>query len=330
MAAPAWLGDGRATWLADVEAWVSSVVPADRGGILRFDSVKERPWGAVFRVVTADGVRYFKAAGPLGRHEATIIADLAPRWPTLVPDVIAVDRRRSWMLLADHGLPMGDAVGITEQVTALELLLPTYAEMQAATEGQVPAWLAIGTPDRRLRELPDLLDRLLRGAAPVGRVQIGDADRAAYLADLPLLASVCADLATTPTVDALDHADLHGTNVLVDGSRQRLADWGDSCITHPYSSLLVPLSFVVGSLPGPERRPATLRLCDAYLEPWGRTSENRRALGLAVWVGHVTRAVNVAHETLGAPGDHGEIATLLRDWHAKRSPLSRPDDIVQP
>jgi hypothetical protein len=51
---------------------------------------------------------------------------------------------------------------------------------------------------------------------------------------------------------------------------------------------------------------------------------------LAVWIGHVTRAINVAHETLGEGDDHREIQDLLAGWHAKRSLLDRPDDLIQP
>ncbi len=53
-------------------------------------------------------------------------------------------------------------------------------------------------------------------------------------------------------------------------------------------------------------------------------------MGLAVWIAPVTRAVAIAHETLGAPGDHSEIADLLRGWHAKRSLLNQPDEVLQP
>jgi hypothetical protein len=331
VALPAWLGDGRAAWLDEVEEWTAAVVAsAEVGPVVALASVREAPWGAVLRVVTEEGPLYFKASGPLGRHEPTIVTDLATRWPTLVPDIVAVDHERSWMLLADHGVPMRDALGVPEQVAVLERLLPTYAEMQASTSGNVARWLAIGTPDRRVGRLPELLDQLLRGSSPIGRLKVDDADRAAYLADLPRLVDACAELASTPVADALDHADLHGTNVLVDGARERLADWGDSCITHPFSSLLVPYTLVVPALPVSDRRPATLRLRDVYLEPWGSTPANRRAFGLAVWVGHVTRAVNVAYETLGESSDHDEIATLLRAWGARRTLLDRPDDVIQP
>ena len=83
-------------------------------------------------------------------------------------------------------------------------------------------------------------------------------------------------------------------------------------------------------LPRSEQRSEAVRLRDAYLEPWGSTREHRQALGLAVWIAPVTRAVAIAHETFGAPGDHAEIADLLRGWHARRSLLNQPDEVLQP
>ena len=321
-----WLGDGRATWLADVEHWIST----SSGPVVRLESVKERPWGAVLRAVSPVGPLFFKAAGPLGHHEPVLISDLAPRWPDLAPHALVIDLERGWMLLADHGSPMSATLSFAEQVAVLEGLLPTYSDMQAATTAEAPRWLACGAPDRRVDRVPELLHQLLDGGSPIGRPAIDDADRTAYLADLPLLTTVCAELSTTPVAQALDHADLHGTNVLIEGPRQRLIDWGDSCITHPFCSLFVPLALVVASLPGSEQRSAAIRLRDAYLEPWGSTLDQRQAMGLAVWVAPITRAVAIAHETLGAPGDHTEIADLLRSWHSKRSLLNQPDEILQP
>jgi hypothetical protein len=327
---PVWLGAGRDAWLGEVEDWVSSVVLATDGGrVLAIESVKENPWGAVLRVHTPSGVLYFKAPGPSCGHELPLIRDLGGRWPTLVPDVVAVDNDRSWLLLVDHGVPMRD-LDAHDQVAVLERLLPDYAEMQAATVDQVADWLAVGTPDRRIRHLPEQLDALLRGASPVGPLQIDDADRAAYLEQLPTLTEVCAELAATPVPDALDHADLHGTNVFVQAREARMADWGDACITHPFSSLFVPYAFIVAALPEPEQPAATLRLREVYLESWGAPTELHRAFGWAVWIGHVTRAINVAHETLGEGDDHREIRELLAGWHAKRSLLDRPDDLIRP
>lgn len=326
-----WLGDDRPRWLADVTTWVrDAVVTAGAGELVELQSVKERPWGAVLRAVTTERTLYFKASGPLGRHEVAIVGDLSARWPRLVPDVVAIDRTRAWMLLADHGVPMRDVLDGAAQVDVVEQLLPSYAEMQASTAAHVGAWLDAATPDRRVDRLPALLELLVRGETPVGALPIDDAERGRYLDDLPLFGRVCADLASTAVPDGLDHADLHGTNVLVDGDDHRLIDWGDACITHPYSSLFVPLEHVVAVLPAPDQRKATLRLRDAYLEGWAAHATDRDALGHATWVAHVTRAVLVAHETLGEAGDHREITSLLRAWHAKRALVDDPDEVLQP
>jgi hypothetical protein len=327
-----WLTGERPAWLAEVTSWVrDAVADAGRGELVELVSVKERPWGAVLRARTTADALYFKAPGAVGRHEVTIIADLSPRWRTLVPDVVASDRGRSWMLLADHGQPMCDVLDAPAQVDVIERLLPAYADMQRSTLDRVPGWLAAGTPDRRVTWLPEQLEHLLTGALPVGTLTLDTETRTACLDELPRMARVCEELATTPMADALDHADLHGTNVVVDGVDQRLIDWGDCCITHPFSTLFVSFELVVARLAAADQRAATLRLRDAYLEGWdGDPSAARATFGLATWVAHITRAINIGYETNGAGEDQTEITALLRAWLTKRALLSHRDEIVLP
>ena len=330
MSGQPWFGDTRATWLSEVEAWVSSeLARGGRGSLVALESVKERVWGAVLRVVTDRGALYFKAPGPLCRHEPPIIEAIGPRWPRLVPELLAVDRERAWMLLEDHGGPMV-ALPPAEQLEVLLGLLPDYAEMQRGTADLVPPWMAAGMPDRRLHQLPLLLAELLDGRSPIGALSIETDERGALEGGADRFAEVCAELADGPDAVAIDHADMHGANVFIDGDGARLADWGDACVTHPFSSLAVPYAFVVARLPGSEPRAATFRLRDAYLEAWGGTAEHRRAFGHAVWVAHVTRAINVAHECAGTVADQGEVLDLLRTWHAKRTLLDSPAELIQP
>jgi hypothetical protein len=117
--------------------------------------------------------------------------------------------------------------------------------------------------------------------------------------------------------------------VLVDGPRHRLIDWGDAVITHPFSTLFVPYELPVRTLAPSEQRHAVLRLRDAYLAGWGTTAD-RRVFALAVWIAHLTRAVNVAHETLGETEDQREITALLRAWHAKATQLDDVDGVLLP
>src|SRR4051794_20176949 len=95
-----WLGRERDEWVAEVRAWLDDVVGGD---VLDLASVKEMPWGAVLAVKTRRGRLYFKAAGPRGRHETRLLADLSVAAPDLIPPVLALDHERAWMLLGDAG-----------------------------------------------------------------------------------------------------------------------------------------------------------------------------------------------------------------------------------
>jgi hypothetical protein len=287
------------------------------------------PWGAVLAIATNHGRVYFKAAGPRGRHETRLLADLSVAAPDLVPPVLALDHERAWMLLGDAGQPLRD-VDATAQVAIVESLLPAYAAMQRTTASQVAAWIDAGTNDRGVERLPALLDDVLRGRTRIGQVPIDDDERSSYLDALPDLEAVCAQLATTDVPAALDHADLHGTNIVVAGETGCVLDWGDAGITHPFVSMFVPYQFVVRQLPPPDRLWAVLRLRDAYLDGWGGGVDDHAAFRRAVWLGHVTRAIGTAHELDAADaqalGGVGEIVDLLRAWHARRGDLD--DDVV--
>ena len=323
----------RATWLEDVERWLADVLRARDESAALIESVRERPWGAVLRVRTERDVRYFKAVGPRGSHEPEVLADVAAHSSHLAPDVLAVDAGRGWILMGDHGRPMRDAIDPHAQVAAVESFLPSLAAMQQATVDHVDRWLAIGVPDRRVRVLPAQVADLLAGDSQLGPLPIDEDVRRAYEDVLPLLADVCDDLASTPVADALDHADIHGTNVLVDAAgAARLVDWGDSCITHPWSTVFVPLGWVVALLPPTDRPSAARRLRDAYLEGWGGYADHR-SFAQATWIAYVTRAVMNDHQCAGGdPADiadaRREILDLLHRWWAKASLLGEPDELL--
>jgi Ser/Thr protein kinase RdoA (MazF antagonist) len=180
--------------------------------------------------------------------------------------------------------------------------------------------------------LPDLLEELLAGRAPQHALPIDDAERARYVETMAVFREVCDELALLPRT--IDHADMHGTNVLADGTQARLVDWGDACIGHPFTSLLVPIEWVVRNVPTSEQAAAVVRLLDAYLEPWGDRADDRTA-GLAMWVGYVARAVLNAAQSIGraetdAADELHEVVTLLRIWHSKRALLDRPRELLLP
>jgi hypothetical protein len=50
---------------------------------------------------------WFKACAPVQKFEPRLTAALVERWPDWLPDVIAHNEKRAWLLLADAGEPLG-------------------------------------------------------------------------------------------------------------------------------------------------------------------------------------------------------------------------------
>src|SRR5438552_3377910 len=114
---PAWMTDARAAWLDDATRWINETIESlGLGSRADVTPTRERPWGAVLHVQTPDRVLFFKAEGPRARHEPVIVADIATTHPQLVPDLLAADTDRGWLLMADQGSPMWDSIDPAGQV----------------------------------------------------------------------------------------------------------------------------------------------------------------------------------------------------------------------
>jgi hypothetical protein len=315
----------RDEWLAGVGTWLRARVP----GVTALEPVSERRWGAVLRVVTRSDRLVFKAVGPLGMHEIGLLVDVAARRAQLAPDLVAVDPDRGWVLMLDHGTRLSEVADIARQVELIEQLLPVYAELQLSTTDRVERWVEAGVPDRSPARLPAMLDDLLAGRGVGGRLPIRVQEIDGMVQAARPFERVCEALDRR----AIDHADIHATNVVVDGDGPRLIDWGDACVAHPFTSMLVPIEWIAGRLPAADRPAAVRRLVDAYCEPWGAV--DRRELALAVWSGYVARAVlNDQQCDDASPADvadaQGEVVALLRVWRAKSQKLDAPDDLLLP
>lgn len=327
-----WFGNHRTEWITEVARWITTRLGVDIAGNA-LEPVKQRPWGAVLRAETTSGPVIFKAVGRRGRHETILLADLAALHSGLVPEVIAVDHERGWLLMPDHG-EMIARESTERQVSIIEQLLPHYASLQRATSGSASRWIAAGVPQRGPRQLPGLLEGLLGGEGRSGPLPIDEDEVRRSNEIVESFTFVCESLATGPIPLAVDHADIHGTNVLLGGAGPRLIDWGDACIGHPFSSLLVPVEWVAGRLDRHEQPDAVARLVDAYLDPWGKAGD-RAALGRAIWVGYIARAVSNDEQSIdGSPADiadaHAEIVALLRAWRQKHACLDSVEDMLVP
>jgi hypothetical protein len=255
---------------ASADDWVRSHVEP----VAAIKTAHERPWATVWRVPLADGVAWFKACAPVQAFEPRLTAELNTRWPDRVAEVLGYDEERAWLLLADAGQPIGEVGNPPETwLTAL----PLYAELQRGETPHAAEHLAHGVPDLRLAALPERYEDLLRQALPLERDEI---ERLRGF--MPRFTELCDELAARKVPETVQHDDLHMANVYADGGRLRVLDWGDSSISHPFSSLVVTFRFleeINGLVPGD---PWFARLRDAYLEPWGRGLAGTFALAVRV------------------------------------------------
>ena len=268
----------------EAEAWIRAQV-APTGAV---EVVHERPWGAVRRVPVAGGCAWFKACPPAQAFEPRLTATLARHRPDVLPEVIARDDERAWLLLGDAGSPLGIG-GDPEPWLSV---LPRYAELQRNEVAHATEHLAGGVPDRRLATFPQRYDELLTRELPFG----GD-DRTRLRAFAPRFRELCAELATSGIPETIQHDDLHGANVYANGRTPRILDWGDACVSHAFLTGFVTFWHL------DQLSDAWFaRLRDTYLEPWGRPAELRETFGLAYRLGpfaHLFKELHVL-DTLSA------------------------------
>jgi hypothetical protein len=267
-------------WLADAKAWIRR--HATVAGEIEQPHV--RWWSTVMRVPTTDGDVYFKAVAPIHRFEAGLTAFLAELQPGRVPNVIAVDVERGWMLMGDGGLRLRELVNVPADIHHWERLLPQYAQLQIEVAPHVETLLSLGVPDERLSVLAEHFRELL-AARPDG---LTPQERERLAGAVSQVEDMCRQLASYGIPETIQHDDLHDGQVFVDHGRYRVFDWGDSCVSHPFHSLTVTLratAWKLGLEPGGRE---LRRLRDAYLEPFGPLAE---AAEIAYRTGTIARAL---------------------------------------
>jgi hypothetical protein len=241
--------------------------------------VHQRPWSTVLRVpIKGGGVVWFKAEAAVQRFEPRLVAALAARWPALIPEVIALDEQRAWLLIADAGTSLRT---IGSPPEAWLRVLPRYAELQKGEAQNALEHLAHGVPDLRVATWPARMAEFLTRDVPLAASELH-----ALRAYAPRFTDHCEMLLAYGIPDSVQHDDLHMANVYVDGDAMRVIDWGDASISHPFASLVVAFRFLQEFSGIAPRDAWFVRLRDAYLEPWGG-ARLREACDLALRLGEL-------------------------------------------
>jgi hypothetical protein len=262
-------------WLATARTWLEERVAI----IGELEQVHLRPWSTVIRVPTTDGDVYLKASWPSSTFEPALTVLLAERWPEHVAEPVAIDLDRCWMLTRDAGTRLREQVHSAADLHHWQTLLPGYAQLQIDVASQVDELLALGVPDRGLDRIPALLAELLDDveALMLDRPDGLTSDELTRMRkNLPEVEHMCGELAGLGIPETIQHDDFHDGNVFVRDGDYVFFDWGDSCISHPFHTMVVTLRSIAARLDvGPGGRDL-LRLRDAYLEPFGIFAEAPR------------------------------------------------------
>ncbi|WBQ06947.1 phosphotransferase [Kribbella sp. CA-293567] len=290
-------------WLSGARDWLDEQLGA--AGLRRVGEVTQprvRAWGTVLRAETTGGPVWLKAPGPETAFEVPLyrlLATLVPRW---VLEPIAVDVERGWVLLPDGGPTLREGLGNGDLSEVMTRVLPQYGQLQVDLMGHADDLLAAGVTDMRPAVMPQRLEEALE---VTGRFAARDAEAGEWhtwvSSQRRAFAARCAEL---PDRASLDHNDMHTENILGrPGGSVRFYDWGDSVLAHPFSSMLVALSFLSQQLGVSPDDPLVRRPRDAYLEAFGNPAELVAELELACWIGKVARALVWQRALHDEPGE---------------------------
>ena len=257
---PAWARPG---WHAEAEAWAG----------VELRPVRLWPLSAVLRGERADGAVYFKAVFPLFHHEPAITEALAREHPRDVPELLAVDRDRGWMLMRELPPSPGWEVPGRRWAPALRV----FGRIQREWVGRRRDILALGAQDRSLATL------------------------AAEVADAPELARCLERLDALGLAETIGHGDLHSGNIALDEDDGRVVifDWSDACVSHP----LFDLAYFLHHVEDEEVRNA---LAAAWAEGWGEPLP-QDALELAAPLTCIHQAVSYRAIAAGVAPDDREL-----------------------
>jgi hypothetical protein len=207
----------------------------------RRELVKDMPWSTVWRL--DDGL-WLKQCKSIWRFEPALTAALAARWPDRMPEVLEVGD--DWFTMRDAGPMIED---LPHAHSAWLEAIGGYAELQRGETAHVSEHLANGVIDQRNTVLPaEYAAMLVRDELPWA-----DGERERFARFEREFTRLCDDL---DPVASINHDDLHVHNVYDGG---RVLDWGDSCVSHPFFSLVVTFNFVASGQD---------EIRDAYLEAY--------------------------------------------------------------
>ena len=271
-------------WQKEAHNWIRA--EAEQNSIQPTGEIEQNhayAWSTVMRVPTNEGTLFFKATAAGTVYESALTKMLAGWYPDSMPELIAVDTTRGWMLMRDGGEQLRAAIRPTQDIAPWKPVITGYAELQIKLAERIAEILALGIPDRRPATLPALYEQLLADTDSL----LIDQEKGLTSAEFqqlknmtPRFQQICADLTAFGIPESLNHGDFHDGNVLLKNRRITFFDWGDASVTHPFVSLrtfFVSIEIAL-KLDDYAFTPEMSALLDRYLEPWQKFASKEALL----------------------------------------------------
>ena len=278
-----------------------------------------RSWflSCVLRMSTAMGDQYLKAAPPMYAHEPRLTHVLAARYPTLVPQVLAVDAERRWLLMEGiRGVRLDQYPDSARYTSAWMQLLQSFAYMQRDFTAHVDQLLALGCPDWRLDRLATAIDPFFLSLPSIlrdGDTALSSAEWQELRAVAPRLKAMCLELDQIGIPPSLHHGDFHSGNILANDTVCKLIDWaGFVGVTHPFLSLWVVFEEHENGHTWERLRDQYLEIWQAYAPPNQLRAAIKLALPIAAWCGALGHRTQLEQAITRIPWDvQGEQDSML-------------------
>lgn len=125
-------------WQKTAHDWIRA--QAERNSIQLTGGI-EQPhayaWSTVMRVPSNEGTLFFKATAGETIHEIALTEKMAGWFPDCLPNLVAVDTVRGWMLMHDGGEQLRASIRPAKDVRPWEPVITRYAELQIGLAAHV-------------------------------------------------------------------------------------------------------------------------------------------------------------------------------------------------
>lgn len=271
-------------WRRQVTDWIHS--EAERQNIHITGEIEQphvHAWSTVLHIPTDQGKLFFKATAPETIYEAALTQSLSRWFPGSMPEFVAVDAGRGWMLMRDGGEQLRASIRPARDIAPWKPVIARYAEVQIGLADHITELLSLRLPDHRLSLLPALFTKLVADEESLMIDQekgLTSPEWDEAKDKTSRFKQICADLAQYGIPESLNHGDFHDGNVLVKDGRITFFDWGDASVTHPFTSLrtfFVSIEIAL-DLEDYSFTPEMEELLNVYLEPFQEFASDEELL----------------------------------------------------